>query len=219
MYILEELKVFPFFDKKQSECANVNYFKRTIPKGTIVFREGDECGGVPFVLKGMIRVSKIGKNGREIILYRLKSGDACILTIASVLSNIAYPATAIIEEDAEIVLLTVDQFKTLMARNLDLQHFVYKILSGRFLDIMTLIDEIIFSKIDERLIKFLLEKTQKNGDIIEMTHDEIAIELGTAREVISRVMKGLEREGYIHLLRGKVRITGREVLEGNLSEY
>lgn len=214
---MEESGLFSFLEKIETDSEQ-KLITKIIPKGTKVFDEGDACGGVPFIIKGAIRVSKIGKNGREIILYRLKRGDACILTITSVLSNIAYPAIAVVEEEAEVVLLTVSQFKKAMACSTDFQHFVYKLLSDRFLDIMTLIDEIIFRKVDERLIEFLLTNSNKNGDIIEMTHDDIAVELGTAREVISRLIKNLEKEGFIQLSRGKIRVVSRQALAEKMSE-
>lgn len=211
--------VFPFFREMEKEATNPFMVKRNVPKGTIIFDEGDSCGGVAFVLKGSIRVSKIGKNGREIILYRVKSGDSCILTISSVLSNISYPATASVEEDADVFIVPVHQFQSMMSSNVDLQQFVYKLLSNRFLDVMTLIDEIIFRKIDERLIEFLLTKAPSDESIIEMTHEELAVQLGTAREVISRIMKSLEREGFIQHSRGKIRVINHSCLEEKLSSY
>lgn len=210
--------IFPFFEDISTESSDSLFLRKTIPKGTVIFNEGDQCGGVAFVLNGSIRVSKVAKNGRKVILYSLGSGDCCILTIASVLSNISYPATATVEKDAEVILLPVQQFKMLMATNVELQQFIYKLISTRFLEIMTLIDDIIFRRIDERLIEFLLKKAHKDGDIIEMTHEELSIQLGTAREVISRIMKGLERDGCVQLSRGKVRVISRSSLEDRLSE-
>lgn len=210
--------MFPFFaDLEKQSSEGPLYITKNTSKGTKVFDEGDQCGGVAFILSGTIRVSKTGRNGREVNLYRLRAGDSCILTISSVLANISYPATATVEDDAEVLLVTVKQFKWLMEKNSDLQQYVYKLQSERLLEVMTLIDEIIFRKIDERLIEFLLSKTHENGDIIEMTHDEIATELGTAREVVSRIMKGLEREGFIQLSRGKLRILRRSLLFVKLS--
>lgn len=200
------------------ESTDSFFVSKNIPKGTVIFSEGDQCGGVAFVLNGSIRVSKIGKNGREVILYRVSRGESCVLTIASVLSTISYPATATVEEEIEVILIPVQQFKTLMATNVKLQQFVYKLISERLLEVMTLIDEIIFRRIDERLIEFLLKKALKDGDIIEMTHEELSIQLGTAREVISRIMKGLERDGCIQLSRGKVSIINRSSLEKRLSD-
>lgn len=205
---------YPFFENVEIESV-----QKRISKGAVVFDEGDECEAVAFLLNGSIRVSKIGKNGREIILYRLGSGDSCILTISSVLANISYPATAIVEEDTEVILLPVKQFKELMVTNAAFQQYIYKLLSVRLLEIMTLIDEIVFHKIDERLMEYLLRHTENDGDIIEMTHEELASQLGSAREVISRIIKGLERDGLIQLSRGKVRVIQRSSLERKLSSY
>lgn len=209
--------IFPFFKDIRTEETNALLVSKILPKGTAVFNEGDQCSGVAFVLKGSIRVSKVGKSGREVILYRVGSGNSCVLTIASVLSNISYPATATVEEDVEVILVPVQLFKAMMTSNLELQQFVYKLISERLLNVLSLIDEIIFRKIDERLIEFLLKKALKDGDIIEMTHEELSIQLGTAREVISRIMKGFERDGCIQLSRGKVRIINRLCLEERLS--
>lgn len=207
-------ELFPFF----KESADAFFMRKIIPHGTVVFDEGDECGGVVFVLDGSIRVSKVGSNGREVILYRLGSGDSCILTIASVLSDLSYPATATVENDAEVILLPVQQFKRLLAVDAGLQKYIYKLISTRLLEVMTLIDDIIFRRIDDRLIEFLLKEADKDGDIIKMTHEELAIHLGTAREVISRVMKELERNGYVQLSRGKVRVISRSRLAEKLSD-
>lgn len=111
--------LFPFLKD------NSLFVSKRIPKGTVIFDEGDQCGGIAFVLNGSIRVSKVGKNGREVVLYRVCRGDSCILTIASVLSNISYPATAIVEEDVEVILIPVQQFKMQMAINFELQQFTY----------------------------------------------------------------------------------------------
>ncbi|MBB6447010.1 Crp/Fnr family transcriptional regulator [Bacillus benzoevorans] len=209
--------VFGFFADKHMESGGL--VKKRIPKGTVIFDEGDECSGVAFILNGSIRVSKVGKNGREIILYRITRGDSCILTISSILSSLSYPATAMAEEDTEAIFLTSPQFKSMMSINIGLQQFVFKLLSSRLLDVMMLVDEIIFHKIDERVIEYLLKNTRDNGDTIKMTHEALAVQLGTAREVISRNLKGLEKDGTIHLLRGKIKVMDRIKLEEKLSEY
>lgn len=205
---------FPFF-----ENLDVELMKKKFAKGTVVFDEGDECNTVAFLLSGSIRVSKIGKSGREIVLYRLGCGDSCILTISSVLASISYPATAIIEEETEAILLPVKQFKELMTKCPEFQQYIYKLLSARLLEIMTLIDEIVFHKIDERLIEYLIKHTKDDGDIIQITHEELATQLGSVREVISRMIKGLERDGFIQLSRGKVKVIQRSNLERKLSSF
>ena len=100
-------RIFPFFE----DIEQKSFVRKIIARGTVLFDEGDQCGGVAFVLRGSIRVSKVGKNGREINLYKVSSGDSCILTIASVLSNHSYPARATVEEDTEVILLTVSSLK------------------------------------------------------------------------------------------------------------
>ncbi len=205
---------FPFF-----ENPTIAFIQKAIPKDTVIFNEGDECGTVAFLLSGSIRISKIGKNGREIVLYRLGSGDSCILTISSVLANISYPATAVVEEDAEAILLSVQQFKELMTINPEFQQYIYKLLAARLLEVMTLVDEIVFHKMDERLIEYLLRHSKNDEDIIEITHEELASQLGSVREVISRLLKGFERDGLIQLSRGKVKIMHRSGLEEKLSSY
>ncbi len=212
--ILKVHQFFPFF-----ESPTIAFIQKAIPKDTVIFNEGDECGTVAFLLSGSIRISKIGKNGREIVLYRLGSGDSCILTISSVLANISYPATAVIEEDAEVILLSIQQFKELMTINPEFQQYIYKLLAARLLEVMTLVDEIVFHKMDERLIEYLLRHSKNDEDIIQITHEELASQLGSVREVISRLLKGFERDGLIQLSRGKVKIMHRSGLEEKLSSY
>lgn len=214
MDILKVHQFFPFF-----ESPTIAFIQKAIPKDTVIFNEGDECGTVAFLLSGSIRISKIGKNGREIVLYRLGSGDSCILTISSVLANISYPATAVVEEDAEAILLSVQQFKELMTINPEFQQYIYKLLAARLLEVMTLVDEIVFHKMDERLIEYLLRHSKNDEDIIQITHEELASQLGSVREVISRLLKGFERDGLIQLSRGKVKIMHRSGLEEKLSSY
>lgn len=209
--------VFSFFADDQ--IVRDKLLRKRIPKGTLIFDEGDECSGVAFILNGSIRVTKVGKNGREIMLYQIKRGDSCILTISSILSSISFPATAIVEEDAEVIFLTSQQFKAMMSTNIGLQEYVFKLLSNRLLDIMMLVDEIIFHKVDERVIEYLLKNTQDSSETIKVTHEALAAQLGTAREVISRNLKGLEKEGSIKLLRGRIKVLDRMKLEEKLSEY
>ncbi|CUA80927.1 Crp/Fnr family transcriptional regulator [Anoxybacillus eryuanensis] len=189
------------------------YINVKLPKGTVVFREGDMCEHVAFIVSGVIRVAKIGENGKEVNLYRVCRGESCVLTISSVLSHSPFPATAIVEEDAEAIIVPKDTFATMMATNTQLQTFVYDMMMNRFMAMMQMIEHIVFEKMDKRLIEFLLDRCKKNKtNMIEMTHEHIAIELGTAREVVSRILKQLEREGYVQLARGKVKIVDKERL-------
>lgn len=216
LYDLKEL--FPFIEDIEINELNINYVKKSIPKGETIFHEGDACEGIPFVIKGCVRVSKIGKNGKEMSVYRVNAGETCILSVTSVLSKSTYPLTAIAEEDVEAVIVPCDEFKILMTASLNFQEYIYKTIISRFQEVINIIDEIIFHSIDERIIKFLLKNTKYNGDIIEITHDKIAVEIGTAREVVSRLLKEMERNNWIQLARGKVIVKKRNILEQQIKE-
>ncbi|NLY79454.1 MAG: Crp/Fnr family transcriptional regulator [Lysinibacillus sp.] len=210
--------LFPFIEDISVNGLNVNYVKKVIPKGETIFHEGDRCEGVPFVIKGCVRVSKFGKNGKEMSVYRVNSGDTCILSVTSVLSNSTYPLTAIAEEDVEAVIVPCDDFKLIMTASLNFQEYIYKTIICRFQEVINIIDEIIFHSIDERIAKFLLKNTKNSGDVIEITHDKIAVEIGTAREVVSRLLKEMERNGWIKLARGKVIVKKRDQLKLQIKE-
>lgn len=203
-------QLFPFVMLNPADESLMNISK--IPAGRVVFQEGEPCGLVAFLLKGVIRVSKVGKSGKEIYLYRVREGEACILMISSVLAGIEYPATATVEEDVEAILLPISVFKRWMAQNEPMQQFVYRTLSQRLVTVMTIIEEIVFHKMDERVAEFLIEmKGEEN--LLTITHDAIAMELGTAREVISRIMKEFQLKGWVSLSRGKINILNRVALE------
>ncbi|RSK29340.1 Crp/Fnr family transcriptional regulator [Bacillus sp. HMF5848] len=188
-----------------NECNIINSIN--LESGARVFQEGDSCHYIAFIKSGVIRVTKLGQNGREMLLYRVVAGESCVLTISSILSNSLYPAHAVVEEPSEILLLSAEEFKKQMTSNLGLQQYTYSILMNRFLSVMSMLEDIVFLKVDQRIIEFLISKSnQDNGSLLELTHEDIAIELGTAREVVSRILKGLEREGLIKQARGKIKL-------------
>lgn len=219
---MEQLKeyesLFPFIEELIVNEFNINYAKKSLPKGVAIFHEGDSCEGVPFVVKGCIRVSKIGKNGKEMSVYRVNAGETCILSVMSILTNEPYPLTAIVEEDAEAFIIPYEEFKKLMGASSDFQDYIYKTIMYRFQEVIKVMDEVIFHSTDERIIKFLLKYTENDGDMIEATHVKIAMEIGTAREVVSRLLKEMERKGWVHLSRGKVFVIKRTELVKKLEK-
>lgn len=201
---------FPFLMINPSDESLMNI--QVINAGRVVFQEGEPCGMVAFLLKGVIRVSKIGISGKEVYLYRVKEGEACILMISSILAGIDYPATATVEEEAEAILLPLPVFKRWMSQNEAMQQFIYRILAERLVAVMTLVEEIVFHKMDGRVAEFLIQM-KREGNILTITHDAIAMELGTAREVISRIMKEFQQKGWVSLSRGKINLLDLEALE------
>ena len=206
---LEILQLFPFFkklsDSYQSKLIENGEFV-SLPAGAHYFEEGNSCNGIALVGSGDIRVFKRGETGREITLYHVERGETCILTASCILAQSAYPAAAIVDRHTTAVLFPGDLFRDWVARNEVIRQFVFFTLASRMGAVMTLIEELTFRKLDERLIDFLKGKLNSKQTLIEirMTHEEIAIELGSAREVISRLLKDFERRGLLKQSRGVI---------------
>ena len=201
------LDVFPVFRKDEAQTL-----KRLIEAGTEdgfssgapLYFEGDRCPGIGFLLSGEIRVFKIGENGREITLYEIFPGETCILNASCLLSNQRYPANATASTDGRIMFIPAGLFLTLMTTSDVMQHFIFSLFSQRFNEIIELLEEVTFGRLDERLVEYLIEKSSDN--LLPSSHQKIANDLGTSREVISRLLKDFERKGQVALSRNQVRI-------------
>jgi len=195
MNISEFTKVFPLFregkDGMLRDLVAVSR-RQAIPAGTQIYHEGDACNGIAFVLSGDIRVYKIGQTGREITLYEIGPGETCILAGQN------YPAHATAIEDTEILLVPAAEFRRMVAANEMMREFVFTLLSRRLSGVMELVEEVAFGRMDERLMEYLVERSEDHR--LETTHQKIANDLGTSREVVSRLLKDLERKGKVILL-------------------
>ena len=183
--------------------------------GTYYFHTGDPCKGVALLGKGSIRVFKTGENGREITLYHVFPGESCLLTLNSVMNGAPYPAEAFVEEDVEAALVPVPLFRSWVERDPSLRRFVFGVMSERLTKLMSLVDEITFGRLEQRLGDFLLDQFRKNQSrdlTLTMTHEHIASQLGSAREVISRLLKEFERRGILQLGRGRLTLQREELL-------
>ncbi len=175
---------------------------RSVDSGSRLYWEGDACTHIAFVLQGEIRVFKTGESGREITLYEIGPGETCILNASCILSNQGYPAEAVTLSDVKILLLPAQVFQELVHSSPDFRTFVFSQLNDRLVTVFQLIDEIVFGNLDQRLCEYLVEKSEDN--ILQSTHQIIANDLGTSREVISRLLKDMEREGKLELKRNRV---------------
>ena len=174
------------------------------PQGRVILREGDDCPSLGFVLSGEKRVFKMSQTGREITLYEVGPGEICILNASCILADAPCPATAVALSDLEEVTLSAADFRELMAGHQAMRAVVFAFLNANFADMMELITEVAFKRMDARLMDYLIEKSE-NG-LLETTHQIIANELGTAREVVSRLLKDLERKGRVRLSRGSIEL-------------
>ncbi len=183
-----------------------------ISKGTIVFDEGSECTTLAVVLSGKVRVFKLGESGKEITIYRILEGESCILTISSILSHLKFPATAVVEEDTEALVIPADVFQELVNKDEGWRNYTFGLVNKRLANIITVVEKVAFKRMDERIAEFLLKKFQSSPASINITHQEIADELGTHREVVSRILKEFEKYGYIKLSRNKIELLDKNKL-------
>ncbi|WP_269087664.1 Crp/Fnr family transcriptional regulator [Solemya pervernicosa gill symbiont] len=179
--------------------------------GQTLFREGDACQNYLLVIDGSVRVQKLSESGREIVLYRVESGETCILTTSCLLSHCDYNAEAITETAVEAIALPQSTFDQALTASDQFRDFVFDAFGSRIAGLVTLIDAVAFGRMDIRLAQLLLEMTPTEGTITT-THQLLARELGTAREVISRLLKEFERHGWVALSRGHVSLLDRSEL-------
>lgn len=195
----------------------VSEFKRSafvarIPAGKDVFVEGDEVNAIALLVSGVVRVYKVGETGREITLYRFGLGESCILTANAILSRQSFSAIATVEQDAEAVMIPADTFREWVQRYDLWRDFVFTLLSQRLSSVMEIVDEVAFRRMDLRVAALLLARSRTHNPI-NVTHQEIAAELGSSREVISRILENMARQGIIRVLRGSVEILDFALLE------
>ena len=176
--------------------------RKPFPAGTHLYWEGDSCSGIAFLLSGAIRVYKCGESGREITLYEIGPGETCILNASCILGNKRYPANAVTTSEGELVLVPARDFRRLLESHEVMRDFVFALLSERLGEVMELVNEVAFRRMDERLMDYLVEKS---GDgVLRVTHQKIASDLGTSREVVSRLLKDFERQGKLALDRSTI---------------
>ena len=178
-----------------------------IPAGHDVFVDG-----IALLLSGVVRVYKIGETGREITLYRFGLGQSCILSANAILSDKSFPAIATVEEDAEAVMIPADVFRRWVNKYELWREFVFDLLSDRLSTVMAVVDEVVFKRMDRRVAAFLLNQARVQNPM-RVTHQEIAAELGSSREVISRILEDFSREELINSGRGTIEVLDLEGLE------
>lgn len=205
---------FPFLrlagrDVKEEVIQHVSI--KPFPAGQFICWEGDECGHLAIVLSGVVRVYKIGESGREITLYRIEKNDSCILTASCILSQIKFPALAVVEQEARAALIPAYILRKWIEHFDVWREYVFGLMSKRLADVIATIEEITFRRVDVRIAELLLKLTEQQN-YIAITHQDIASELGTAREVVSRILKDFEREGIISLSRGAITLQNKQAL-------
>jgi CRP/FNR family transcriptional regulator len=179
--------------------------------GTRIFGPGQAPEAYLLLLEGTVRVQQVSDTGREIVLYRVSAGESCALTTACLMGYEEYQAEGIAETDVEAVAIPRSTFDDLIARSAAFRRFVFTAFSTRVTDLFRIIDEVAFSRIDVRLAQRLLERANAEGHL-QLTHQQLAAELGTAREVVSRQLNEFQRRGWISTSRGAIDIARPDAL-------
>lgn len=174
----------------------------TLAAGSVVFDERRPCQGFPMLLSGAIKVVKSAPNGRELQLYRVEPGESCVLTSSCLLGNAVYSARGIAERDLELLVLPPPAFQRLLESHQPFRRFVFSLFSERLAELMQLVEEVAFRKLDQRLAALLLGK----GRVIQTTHQAIAEELGSVREIISRLLKSFAEQRLVVLSREQIEV-------------
>jgi len=177
-----------------------------VPAGTIIFGPGKIPSNLLLLLEGTVRVQQFSENGREIVLYRVQAGQSCVLTTSCLLADEAYTAEGIAETDVTAVAIPRAEFDDLISNSEVFRHFVFAAYSKRITDLFFVIEELAFRRVDIRLAQKLLD-LENQANIVKSTHQQLAAELGTAREVISRQLQEFQRRGWISQTRGSIELT------------
>ncbi len=183
-----------------------------LPRGTVIFGPGKSPENMLFLLDGSVRVQQTSESGREIVLYRIHSGESCVLTTACLLAYDDYSAEGIAETDICAAAIPRSVFDDLVAESAPFRNFVFEAFSKRITDLFLMIDEVAFQRIDVRLAQKLRELAD-GAELIKATHQQLSVELGTAREVISRQLQEFQRRGWIVQSRGTIRVNDGRALD------
>lgn len=207
--------IFPFWEtisQKDRDELCYHSLAMTYPKGTTI-HDGTECAGVFLVRTGCLRVYMLSEQGKEITLYRLHTGDMCMLAASCVLQTITFDVMVDAEENSECYVISGPAFAAVSERNPDIKIFALETAVSRFSDVMWVMQQILFMSMDKRLAIFLLDETARTGnDIINLTHEQIAKYMGSAREVVTRMLKYFAAEGTVSLSRGGVTVLNKQRL-------
>ena len=206
---------FPFWSEmpeadKDYICENT--LALSFPKGANI-HDGSGCSGVILVRKGCLRLYIMSEDGKDITLYRLHSGDLCVLSASCVLQNITFDVFVDAEENSECYIISGPAFASLAENNTQIKLFTLETALGRFSDVVWVMQQILFMSMDKRLAIFLLDEINRTGaDTVTLTHEQIAKYMGSAREVVSRMLKYFSNEGIVEVSRKGVKILNKKRL-------
>ena len=202
---------FPMWDRLSQAHKDIiqsSAVKKTVKKGTVLHGGFNDCSGLFLVASGMLRAYILSEEGKEVTLYRLFEMDICLFSASCMIQSIQFEIMIEAEKDSEVLVIPADVYKSLTEASAPLANYTNQIMASRFSEVMWLIEQLMWKSFDKRLAQFLVEETLvEDTDVLRLTNEKIANHLGTAREVVSRMLKYFEGEGLVMVSRGSVKIT------------
>lgn len=177
-----------------------------LPAGQMLMQQNTQCQHVPLVLSGQLRVFKLAPNGREMTLFRTGPGETCLVSVACRISGDDFPALAQVETDTKLFMIPVKLYEQLLSHQEFWKDFLILTLYRRLSETLSVLEAVAFERTDRRLVNWLLTKSESSKGSIKTTHETIAVELGTAREVVSRLLGDMRQKGLISMSRGRISI-------------
>ena len=209
-------KYFPIWDKltadQQQRILSVSEF-RTVKSGTTLHDGGPNCLGLLLVRSGQLRAYLLSEEGREITICRFFEMDICLFSASCVMPNMQFDILIEAEKDTELWIIPACLYQNLMDESVAIANYSHNLIANHFSEVMWLMEQIMWKSFDKRLAKFLLEEAQlEQTDSLKLTHEKIANHMGTAREVVTRMLRYFQSEGMVHLTRGTIDIIDEKKL-------
>ena len=214
---MELRETFPFWDQlsaSQQALITQRAVLREVPAGAVLSGAGTDCVGLLVLRSGRLRAYVLSQDGREVTLYRLTAGEICLFSASCVLGTAQMDLTVEAEQDSTVWVIPPDVFRQISHESAAAAGYVNTLMARRFSEVMWLVEQVMWQSMDRRLAAFLLEESKlEHTDTLRLTHEQIANHLGTAREVVTRMLRYFQSEGMVRLSRGTVAITDRRRLE------
>lgn len=214
---MELRETFPFWDQlsaSQQALITQRAVLREVPAGAVLSGAGTDCVGLLVLRSGRLRAYVLSQDGREVTLYRLTAGEICLFSASCVLGTAQMDLTVEAEQDSTVWVIPPDAFRQISHESAAAAGYVNTLMARRFSEVMWLVEQVMWQSMDRRLAAFLLEESElEHTDTLRLTHEQIANHLGTAREVVTRMLRYFQSEGMVRLSRGTVAITDRRRLE------
>ncbi len=208
--------LFPIWNKltpEEQQTLTQSVIERKIPQGTVIHKGSEDCLGLYLVKGGLLRAYILSEGGKEITVYRLYERDMCLFSASCMLNDIQFDIWVEADKDTDLFIIPTHVYRQLMQTSLAVANFTNQLMASRFSEVMWLIEQILFQRFDKRLADFLLEQSViENSTFLPITHEKIARHLGTAREVVTRMLKYFHTEQMVLLSRGGIQIANYEKL-------